>query len=288
MAAPVASFEQLPGDDPLAAIELLTDVNAVEFVATQLNSGSQNQNVANGAPTFRDLTAAIKDIVIETTVQGAGTLTVSIVDPWWQLLTRVGDAPAFVDVDESGLLIPVDVNFPQGTDSWWRLCAASPSTDTTQANLTLVFEDRIATELRDLGGPKTAGNNQDRAQFIASCVALVPEIRFVCPALTLGAGRVAGDLTQGQIQALGNTTAPASSTSPTAPAARRNPSKAPGIGRGGRNSGARWTPSGWRYTKPIDGLTPKELSILNPPTNQPDTTLPSPGGPSNAGHGLVL
>lgn len=278
---------QLASYDPLQSVELLTDIAAIEFVATQLNDGTQNQNVALGAPTVQDLTQAIVDLTVETIVQGAGTLTVLIVDPWWQLLTRPasGNSPAFIDVDESGLLIPVDVNFPQGTDSWWRLCAAQPTTDTTQANLTLTFEDRIATELRDLSGPKTAGSNQTRAQFIASCVSQAPDIRFVCPALTQPAGSVAGDLTSGQIQALGNTTAPASSKQPNAPAARKNPAKNPGIGQpGNRQKGAVWTPSGWRYTKPINGQSPLTLSILNPPTNQPD------GGPapaSNAGHGEV-
>lgn len=270
MADPLSTY------DPFQRVEVLADLRAAEFVATQLNDEKQNGNRAEGAPRIVDLTEAITDIQIETVVQGAGTLTVYIADPWWGLLTRVGESPAFIDVDDAGLLIPVDVNFPQGTDMWWRLCAASPSTDTTQANLVLTFEDRIASELRDLGGPKTAGNNMTRAQFIASLVAQVPDIRFVCPALSQPAGSVGGDITQGQINSLGNTSAPKSALNPTAPAARRNPTKNKGLPKGAKTHGETWTKSGWRYTKPINGKSPLTLSLLNPPTNQPDGPTPDP------------
>lgn len=247
--APLASY------DPLAPVEALTDPSAVEFVAQQLNDGTQNQNVANGAPTIRDLTEAVCDITIETIVQGAGTLTVLIADPWWVLLTRVGDSPAFIDVDDAGLLIPVDVNFPRGTDCWWRLCAANPTTDTSQANLTLTFEDRIASDLRDIGGPLTAHNNEDRAQFIARSVSPVKGLRFVCPALTQKPGSVGGDITQGQIAALGNTSAPASAKQPNAPTARQNPAKKPGLDRHHR-------PSGFPGFHGV--VAPGSLSILAP------------------------
>jgi hypothetical protein len=39
---------------------------------------------------------------------------------------RYGQPPAFIDVDDAGLLIPVDVNFPLNTDRWWRLAQAAP------------------------------------------------------------------------------------------------------------------------------------------------------------------
>lgn len=259
--------------DPLAAVEALTDPSAVELIATQLNDSTQNQNLAQGAPTVKNLTSALQDLIIETTAQGASFLELHIIDPYWMLLTRYGDNPAFFDVDDSGLWIPVDVNFPQGTDCWWRLASGTPTLDPTQANV-FVFEDRIVTQLRDLGGPKHASNNQTRAEFIYSCVRQVPGIRFVCPALSQAAGSVAGDITQGQIASAqtihGAGTAGTSATKPKAPSARRNPAKAPGIDPTAKRKGAYWTPHGWRYTKPINGMSPKVLDILNPPTNQPD------------------
>jgi hypothetical protein len=261
--------------DPLTTVEALTDLSAVEVVATQLNDKKQNQNRAQGAPHVTNLTGLIIDIVIDTVAQGASTLEIHLIDPYWALLTRYGQAPAFIDIDDSGLLIPVDVNFPANTDRWWRLAQAAPVFDPTQP-LVLIFEDRIVTLLRDVGGAKHASKNQTRAQFIYSCVQAVPEIRFVCPAITKPAGSVGGDSTEGQVDTQGiqgSNPVAQSATNPNAPPARKNPAKRPGIGRPGKRNGAVWTPSGWRYTKPIGGLTPKELNTLNPPTNTQDGGL---------------
>jgi hypothetical protein len=280
--APMASY------DPLAPVQVLTDPSAVEFVAAQLNDKTQNQNRAQGALSCRDLTDCIVDIVIDTVAQGASTIEVHIHDPFWVLMMRPAHgAPAFFDVDDAGLLIPVDVNFPRQTDRWWRLAQANPTVDPTTPNI-FVFEDRIVADLRDIGGAKHAGNNQTRAQFIYSCVRQVPGIRFVCPALNAPAGSVGGDVTQGQINTTGilagsNNAVAQSALNPNAPSARRNPAKRPGIARGPR--GAHWTKNGWRYTKPIDGLSPTELSILNPPTNQPDGDLVARVGAGVAGAG---
>lgn len=267
--------------DPLRPVEALTDPGAVEFVAGQLNDKVQNQNRAQGALSCRDLTKAIQDIITVSVAQGAWTLEVHIIDPYWQLLTRYGDNPAFFDVDDAGLLIPVDVNFPQNTDRWWRVAAANPSVDPTVSHI-YTFEDRIVTELRDQGGPKHASNNQTRAQFIYSCVRTVPEIRFVCPALSKPAGTVGGDVTQGVIASSTNPLA-ASARQPNAPPARKNPAKHPGRGR--QPAGTVWTKNGWVYTKPINGVSPKELTLLNPPTNQVDggQVLAGQGSPRGVG-----
>lgn len=262
--------------DPLRPIEDLTDPGAVEFVASQLNDNTLNQNRAQGALSCKDLTDSIQDIIVDSVAQGAWTLEVHIIDPYWQLLTRYGDKPAFFDVDDAGLLLPVDVNFPQNTDRWWRIAAANPSVDPTVAHI-YTFEDRIVSELRDQGGPKHASKNQTRAQFIYSCVRTVPEIRFVCPALGKPAGSVGGNLTEGQVDTAGvnaPSTDPvaASAKQKNAPPARRNPSKQPA--KGVKPGDAVWTKNGWVYKKPINGVTPKELSLLNPPTNQVDGDQP--------------
>jgi hypothetical protein len=238
--------------DPLKAVDNLTDPNAVSFVASQLNDTTLNGNRGQGARHCRDLTEAIQDVIQVTVAQGASTLEVHIIDPFWQL---------------AGVTLTVDPTQP-------HVC---------------IFEDRIVTQLRDQGGPKHASNNQTRAQFIYSCVRSVPDIRFVCPALTAKAGSVGGDVTQGTVDTTG-VLAPsaspvaASATQSNAPPSRRNPAKRPGVSRAGKHNGAVWTKGGWRYTKPIGGLSPKELSILNPPTNQPDGSVGSTV--TGAGNGL--
>jgi hypothetical protein len=258
--------------DRLANVDDLSDPSAVEFVASQLNDVNQNQNRAQSAARIKDLTEIIIDIVKETAVQGSSTLEVHITDPFWRLTERPSQSqPAFIDVDDAGLLLPVDVQFPEGGGEWWRICACNPSTDTTGANLILTFENRSVSLLRDLGGPKRASNNQTRAQFIASCMRQVPEIVFVCPAISQPAGSVAGDITPGQINnGSGNTSSSGSTSTPALPVARANPTKAPGITRDGKHKAPTWTSNGWVYNAPIAGLSVKELSALNPPTDQPD------------------
>lgn len=253
--APLATY------DPLKPVQTLTDISAVEFIAGQLNDKTQNQNRAQGAPQVRDLTAAVIDIIRRTVAQGAGTLEVHIVDPEWKLLTRYGNAPAFIDCDDSGLLIPVDVNFPDGTDCWWRLEAAAPSLfDGSSPNLTLTFEDRIVGLMRDKGGPLVARKDETRAQFIHRTVKDIPGLRFVCPALNQPAGSVAGDVTAGQVSALTNpsSNAPKSAKQKGAPPARQNHLKKRGIAKPTRPAGV------------VGKVTPLEIAILDAPTNVKD------------------
>jgi hypothetical protein len=265
--------------DPLKSVDALTDPGAVDVIAKQLNDVAQNQNRAGGAPTIRDLSDALADVMLEWSAQGASTLTLQVIDPYWGLVTRFGSKPAFIDVDDAGLLVPVDVNFPEGTDAWWRLMACEVGIDTTVANLKLVFEDRICVDLRDLGGPKYASNNQDRAQFIESCVDPVRDIRFVCPALNLPAGSVGGNVTQGTIDKSQNVAL--SALNPKAPAARRNPSKKRGISTGGRN---RLTPGGKIVgpTGPVGSTTPGAVGspVLGPPAPSSVSILNPPSSPS--------
>lgn len=268
--------------DPLAKVDDLTDPGALNVIATQLNDETQNQNRQKGALRIKNLEKVITDIVITTVYQGSGTLEIDVSDPDWWLFHRPRDGrPAFIDVDDAGLLIPVDVNFPTGTDRWWRLAQIVPTVDPSQSHQ-LIFEDLIASLLRDQGGPKHASPTQSRAAFIWSCVQSVPQIRFVCPALLHSPGSVAGDVTETKAEQLqngvnttgivtpSNTKVAKSAQQPDAPPARQNPAKRPGIDRVTSRDGAYWTKGGWRYTKPIDGKSPKLLDILNPPTNVKD------------------
>jgi hypothetical protein len=284
MPEPAFSKRPLSVFDPLKDVNELTTRRAAEIVAVQLNDQTLNGNRAQGAISCpaENLSPAIVDIVLDWVAQGASTLTLQLIDPEWQLLTRWGDRPAFIDVDDSGLLIPVDVNYPEGTDCWWRLVQASPSIDMTQANIQLTFEDKIASLLRDVAGPKHAGSGMSRAQFIYSCVKTAPGLRFVCPALYKPVGAVAGDVSEQQAERLENGVNTTGIVSPSndriaksarqsaAPAARRNPAKRSGLTLEVATKGAVWTKGGWRYTRSINGVPPKVLNLLNPPTDVKD------------------
>ena len=138
------------------------------------------------------LADVISEITVETTITGAGLLAVQIIDPYWQV-QRSG----LCATDETGELANnVDINFPEGSDLWWRLAMVEGGNDLTAPNVTLTFIDRIVSYLQDDWGPLSVkAGTTTRAQFIAQLVARIPAsirdyavlgegkstIDFVCP-----------------------------------------------------------------------------------------------------------
>ncbi|UTI62244.1 C40 family peptidase [Paraconexibacter antarcticus] len=136
-------------------------------------------------PSTIDLASAISEIQTRSQISGASTLTVDLIDPDWVILTS-----GFLDLDENGRLDTIEVNYPDGSDSWWRLVGVDASLDLSGPNVTLTFEDRVVAYLRDHWGPKTVPpGTTTRAQFLKSNVdevgrtGGVPKLRFVCPSL---------------------------------------------------------------------------------------------------------
>lgn len=149
-------------------------------IADQLNASSAK----HGGPTFDDLAERIADVVVTTSAQGAGTLEVHVIDPYW-VLGRAG----FIQADEDGFLLPLDVQFPTGTECVWRLAQYRPSF-ASGANLVLTFEDRIVSYLREMsagnGGIRQGQPNQTLKDFFGMLIdaannqlRLRPPIRFV-------------------------------------------------------------------------------------------------------------
>jgi hypothetical protein len=125
-----------------------------ETIAKQMNDQS-------AGPTFTDLSERISGITIETSAQGASILTVTLIDPLWVL-----PMSGFIQVDQYGYLWPpIDINFPSGTDCVWRLCQyhAIWDADMSTPNLTLTFEDRIASLLREMDSSSNFGVAQGQA-----------------------------------------------------------------------------------------------------------------------------
>lgn len=228
---------------------VLTDPDVVSIqlgqVADQINRGRMAYD-----PPLQcvDLKDQITDVIIETTVQGSSLLEVHIEDPNWTLFARDASGNCFIDVDEIGYLWPpIEINFPQdASDAVWRLAQCRPSTDLSQSNIILVFEDQVVAEMREYTGPVVSSPNQTRAEFIRQLVnevrtnatlptvsvnnvSLAPtrpigkgdgSVRFV-PLLKIGSPTAftAADLTASQVSR------PASAKQPNAPKARKNPNK---------------------------------------------------------------
>lgn len=142
-AAKVGTVAAIP--NALATAEfntaILTDPLQIQAYRSSV---ADQMNAQTGGPKFEDLGERVADITLNDTAQGASTLEVSLIDPYWILLIS-----GFIQTDENGFLWPpIDINFPTGTDCVWRLCQVNATKDFTQPNLTLTFEDRIVSILR--------------------------------------------------------------------------------------------------------------------------------------------
>lgn len=151
----------------------LVDPDQISFYTASL-ANQVNAFRMNYTPQKRiiDLAEWVSDITIETTAQGGSLLEVTIIDPAWTLFQRDAAGVCFIDVDDQGFLWPpVEVTFPPDvSDATWRLCQCIPTTDLTQANVTLTFEDKIVSELREHYGAQISYPNQTRAEFIQMLV----------------------------------------------------------------------------------------------------------------------
>lgn len=133
------------------------------FMAKQIVTKAKN-----GAPKEEDLAERISEIELKTQILGASYIVVKVIDPEWELATS-----GWLDVD-GGLLQQIEVEFPEGSGWFWRLCAVEVSTELTQPNLNLTFEDRIVAYLRDYWRPKTVPpGTKTRAEFVRDLVAEV-------------------------------------------------------------------------------------------------------------------
>jgi hypothetical protein len=131
-----------------------------------------------------ELATNLQEVEIETQTTGASFLKLHVIDPEWTVLTS-----GLVAVNEDGLLNELELEFPEGTGYLWRLAAVEGSTEVSQANLILTFEDIVVARLREQWKHRTIPPGlSTRAQFVKALVAeanlkehLNPPIRFVSP-----------------------------------------------------------------------------------------------------------
>jgi len=157
-----------------------------KFFAKQVLQGFPgSKTVKQGAVDEVELANRIGEIEIETQIAGASYLKAHIIDPEWALTIS-----GWLKVKE-GLLQPIEVEFPEGSKWFWILCAVEGSTNVTEPNLTVTFEDRIVYFLRQYYGKKYAPPGiQTRAQFIRGLVQEVGQhgeekAGFICPSLNV-------------------------------------------------------------------------------------------------------
>jgi hypothetical protein len=137
-----------------------------------------------GGPAQEELAEAIQEIELETEIDGASFIKVSILDPEGAL-----QESGFFDPDADGLLPAIEVEYPEKSGWFWRFCAIDGGNSPTEP-VVLTFEDRIVAYLRDHSGQRgVPPGTTTRAQFVKALVdevglgGKVSKINFVCPSL---------------------------------------------------------------------------------------------------------
>lgn len=130
-----------------------------------------------------ELATRITEIEEETELLGADFVKVHVIDPDWVLQNS-----GFVTIDDEGQLDEIEIEFPEGSKRYWVLCAIEGSTELTEGNFVMTFQDKLFNDLRHYWGPKvTPPGTQTRAQFVhdllneAEIKAVIPGINKVQP-----------------------------------------------------------------------------------------------------------
>ena len=120
------------------------------------------RKASKSVPAVVDLAAAITDVVTFDTIQGSSTITLSLTDEDWVLLDS-----GFFDADGDGRLDVIEVNYPDGSDLWWRMTQANPDDNTGVPTIQMIFMERSAAYLLEHRGPvKTSRGKKTRAEFL--------------------------------------------------------------------------------------------------------------------------
>jgi len=136
-----------------------------------------------GSVNEAELSDRIGEIEEETQINGPDYIKVHIIDPEWTL-----QGSGFVDVDSQGLLDEIEIEFPEGSKRLWIFCQVEGSTDITEPNFIMTFQDKLFAKLRAFWKPITAPpGTKTRAQFVhdllveAKIPAVIPGIGILQP-----------------------------------------------------------------------------------------------------------
>lgn len=145
------------------------------------------------------------EITPQSQYDGPDLLTVTYNDPDWVIQTS-----GLCEQDAEGLFPIVDINFPRGTDVWWRLAEVeNEGSDLDTASLQITFYHRMVCYLQEDFGPlKVAPGTKTQAEFFKQLVDRIPtalrgktseygtpvlgpgsersqQIQFVCPEIKI-------------------------------------------------------------------------------------------------------
>jgi hypothetical protein len=148
------------------------DLNDRDIWARNINAAKAKKG--KKVPGSFKLEAAITNIHIQDTIRGSSSVTISVSDPTSKLIDS-----KFFDADADGKLDPIDVNYPVGSELWWRCTQVNPTYTGSGCTIELVFMERAAVHMMSHHGPlKTSRGKRTRAQFI----------KMLCDSVKAGGG----------------------------------------------------------------------------------------------------
>ncbi|CAB4197504.1 hypothetical protein UFOVP1313_16 [uncultured Caudovirales phage] len=131
-----------------------------EVWARSLVKGKKRRDLT--APPVANLAGMITGISIEDTIAGSSTITLSLYDDRWDLIST-----GFFDADRDGKLDAIEVNYPDASDFWWRVTQVSITAAGDGAMVDMTFMERAAVYLQELHGPvKVSRSKKTRAEFL--------------------------------------------------------------------------------------------------------------------------
>lgn len=116
-------------------------------------------------PETAKITNAITGVTMSDTIEGSSTLTITMVDPDYELINS-----EFFDTNDDGKLDPIDIEYPDNSNDWWRVTQVAVSDQSGGAQITLTAMERAAAHLASHHGPlKVARAKRTRAEFLKMC-----------------------------------------------------------------------------------------------------------------------
>jgi hypothetical protein len=131
----------------------------------------QQKHNGKAVPLAVDLESAVTSIDLSDAMRASGTVEIGVRDVDWRLTDS-----GFFDANENGILDRIEVNYPEGSDFWWRLSQVGTTKAGNGADLTLSFMERAPWDVMEHHGPlKFNRSKVTRAEAVLSLLRRVKQ-----------------------------------------------------------------------------------------------------------------
>lgn len=165
-------------EDPLYDVFTGPDTEVIAKHLRESGKKTKKQQIPDSAR----ITNAITSVSMSDTMKGASTLTIVLKDPEYDLIDS-----GFFDPNKDGKLDPIDIEYPENSEDWWRVTQVGVDDQGGGPQITLTAMERAAAHLASHKGPlKVSRGKRTRAEFLKMCSGTVKAaggIHFHCQEL---------------------------------------------------------------------------------------------------------